>query len=137
MTEQVFILSLSLSLSTFLMSYVVIHAFMDQKVDRDFGIYCILYYKGSSKLGSLRISLCHDIDVFLVFYIFSLARLARKYVPNILPHFLIDPWDELVLHDGAITLPIFAVFDGASFEITPTSVDQDGDEEDRVEIRYW
>ena len=48
---------------------------------------------------------------------------------------LVHAGDELVLDDGAVALPVLAVLERAALEVAAAAVDEDGDEEDGVEVR--
>jgi hypothetical protein len=49
--------------------------------------------------------------------------------------YLVDTRDKFVLDHFAISIPIFPVFEGAPFKVTSTAVNENGYEEDRVEVR--
>lgn len=48
---------------------------------------------------------------------------------------LVDARNELVLHDGAVTFPVCPILDGAAFKVPATAMNENRDEEDRIEIR--
>lgn len=47
---------------------------------------------------------------------------------------LVDSGNELVLDDGAISLPVLAILNRATLKVASTAMDEDGDEEDGVEV---
>ena len=47
---------------------------------------------------------------------------------------LVDTRDKLVLDNRTVTFPILSVFDGATFEITTATMNENRDEEHRIEI---
>lgn len=49
-------------------------------------------------------------------------------------HILIDTRDKFVLHCRTIAFPVFTIFEGTTFKVTATAMDENHDEKNTIEI---